>query len=300
MSQQMILPGFGSAISSPALADGRLPCASQAGPTIGPSGRVAAPASRSALQESGQASETNGTYGQPSPISSRSVALCMSLGSRLQARLGTGGSMEYDTTWKLKGTSSGLPYWVHSASGRRISGKGFSGAGWPTPNLPTGGPNSKRAERKAGGQDLEEIAASVAGWPTPRSEDSEQTGAHRGSPDTLTSAGRVAGWSTPRSNEYKSRKPGTGGAVLQELAEMVTPGATPSGSPAGTAGPAGSGAESHPSLAGSLNPALPRWLMGFPPEWDAAAIAAWRKLQAQRRGGRRRKSLTPPTAPAET
>lgn len=67
-------------------------------------------------------------------------------------------------------------------------------AGWPTPKTPTGGPNSNREERGAGGADLQEAARS--GWPTPRAEDSEQTGAHHGTPDTLTSAAR-AGWPTP-------------------------------------------------------------------------------------------------------
>ena len=37
-----------------------------------------------------------------------------------------------------------------------------------------------------------------SGWPTARAEDSESTGAHRGSPDTLTSAAQVSGWPTPR------------------------------------------------------------------------------------------------------
>lgn len=39
----------------------------------------------------------------------------------------------------------------------------------------------------------------TSGWPTARAEDSESTGAHRGSPDTLTSAAQVSGWPTPNS-----------------------------------------------------------------------------------------------------
>jgi hypothetical protein len=39
-------------------------------------------------------------------------------------------------------------------------------------------------------------------WPTPRSEDCEQTGAHAGTPDTLTSAAR---WATPNARDWKGQ-----------------------------------------------------------------------------------------------
>jgi hypothetical protein len=42
----------------------------------------------------------------------------------------------------------------------------------------------------------------VKKWPTPRAEDCEQTGAHRGVPDTLTSAVRV--WPTPTASDANS------------------------------------------------------------------------------------------------
>jgi len=67
--------------------------------------------------------------------------------------------------------------------------------GHPTPNCPTGDPNSNRENRGAGGADLEEIA-NLAGHPSPRAEDSEQTGAHRGNPDTLNSCSKLAGHHT--------------------------------------------------------------------------------------------------------
>ena len=58
----------------------------------------------------------------------------------------------------------------------------------------------------------------LATWPTPRSEDSESTGAHRGTPDTLTSATRAA-WATPKKSEAGpdfaiANRPDSGGTSL--------------------------------------------------------------------------------------
>lgn len=58
----------------------------------------------------------------------------------------------------------------------------------------------------------------LTGWPTPRAEDSEQTGAHRGVPDTLTSATKLTGWPTVSSRDWKD-SPG-----------MATTGTNPDGS----------------------------------------------------------------------
>ena len=104
-------------------------------------------------------------------------------------------------SWTDSGTPGGRAWWVLGRLGRRTSGTGCgsSGDGWPTPRTLTGGPES--AERKqelgrteSGGGDL--ASAVQASWPTPRSEDSEQTGAHAGVTDTLTSKARQD-WLTP-------------------------------------------------------------------------------------------------------
>lgn len=58
---------------------------------------------------------------------------------------------------------------------------------WPTPLAAD--------HRGSAGVGKKELPNAVKQWPTPRAEDCEQTGAHRGEPDTLTSAARV--WSTP-------------------------------------------------------------------------------------------------------
>ena len=48
-----------------------------------------------------------------------------------------------------------------------------------------------------------EHAVKFTSWPTPKAEDSESTGAYRGTPDTLTSATRLSSWGTPTSQDAK-------------------------------------------------------------------------------------------------
>lgn len=65
---------------------------------------------------------------------------------------------------------------------------------WPTAKTPTGGANSCRDGRpRAGGPDLEESARN---WASARAEDAESSGAHRGTPDTLSSQSRM--WAASR------------------------------------------------------------------------------------------------------
>jgi len=77
---------------------------------------------------------TQGIFGQSSTGSSKSADLCMSLGSKLQERLDSTGSMGYDQTWKLKATPLGLPYWEHTARLSHMSDSDFSGLPTPTVN----------------------------------------------------------------------------------------------------------------------------------------------------------------------
>ncbi len=70
----------------------------------------------------------------------------------------------------------------------------FSTAGPTSPRLwktPHGFANTDKTGKTAGAAG--EMAKQPVNWPTPRAEDSEQTGPHRGSPDTLTSAVRTTG-----------------------------------------------------------------------------------------------------------
>lgn len=102
----------------------------------------------------------------------------------------------------------------------------------------------------------------AAGWSTPGATDYK--GASSRSPgkerptsdyDLPTQAANLTGWNTPRATDGSNGGPNqAGGALPADAAGMM-----PSGYPAET------------GKRGALNPALSRWLMGFPEEWDACA-----------------------------
>lgn len=79
---------------------------------------------------------------------------------------------------------------------------------WPTPHGmgtpedPHGSELSMSVAVAEGTSTSERSAKRVGLWPTPRAEDSEQTGAHRGVPDTLTSAARM--WPTATAGDAKA------------------------------------------------------------------------------------------------
>jgi hypothetical protein len=84
-------------------------------------------------------------------------------------------------------------------------------ASWPTPNTPSGGRSTTIEKMDATGRTADgvkhtaslEHAVKFTSWPTPKAEDSESTGAYRGTPDTLTSATRLSSWGTPTSQDAK-------------------------------------------------------------------------------------------------
>ena len=85
---------------------------------------------------------------------------------------------------------------------------------------------------------------------------------------SLEHAVKFAGWITPTANksQHVSADAMEREAERQQESLLVQAYGTtpPSGSPASTA------------ERGALNPAFVRWLMGFPPEWDAYAPTATR------------------------
>ena len=230
------------------------------------------------------------------------------LGARLMERLARYGSMEYSLTWKRRVTPAGRLYYQQRASARRISGRDCGGvqSGWLTPQAQVG-PHGYRPAGPNGQLDLDRQVL-VAGWPPARAEDSESTGAHRGSPDTLTSAAQVSGWPTPKAGKTTGEEEATWRArnedgkvatmplTLQvQMAGWATPNAglstrseyqdqeyTKARKEAGkqvdlmdeaqtltTGAQPGSPAQTGPR--GVLSPLFPLWLMGYPEEWTNCA-----------------------------
>jgi len=144
-------------------------------------------------------------------------------------------------------------------------------ASWPTPNCPTGGPNSKSTETHTGGRDLDGVAT-LASWATPCSnDDNKSVEAHLAMKKRMgerdgTGANRTAITSLQVQAKLATRVPNPKSRVPVSPADS---GPTPNGSGAVT----GSG--------GQLNPGHSRWLMGCRLAWQECnpKFEDWRKWQ---------------------
>jgi len=157
-------------------------------------------------------------------------------------------------------------------------------ASWATPR----GEDSECAGAHRGVADGLHSQADLAGWASPaardikgpNSEEHTESVGHNRHMVQLPNQAQLAGWATPVANDdnktpeahlrMKKRmgeRDGTGAnrtaiTSLQVQAQLTASGETPSGSPAVT------------EKRGQLNPALSRWLMGLPPEWDGCGVTA--------------------------
>jgi hypothetical protein len=133
----------------------------------------------------------------------------------------------FSLTWKDSGTPARRSWWVLGRSEHPTEeiGSGSSAETWGT-HTANGG---KRSPEFGMGRAMtpQEYAN---GWPTPRCEDSEQTGAHAGVPDTLTSAARyfptpAASDSDrgPESKETRMARGSSSAVNLVEAASWATP-----------------------------------------------------------------------------
>jgi len=290
--------GSPSATSSQESADGPALSSLQDGPRTNRSGPCHARASHFPQQAKGQEPQTKDTSGlsplnssasadlqscseNKSPLLSslaRSNDLSARMGKILQRRL-LSGSMEYSLTWSQRTTPAGRLLWQQRASAHRTSGSGCTG--WPTTKAKDGREWSPNAPPgSSSGHGLGAVAQ-MAGWATPDT-CAGGTGPSQTDRNSMRLQDQVLGWTTPNARDWKDMASpevliramdgAKGSANLPRQAATIS-GPDTNSSPAGTA------------KRGALNPALSRWLMGYPVEWCQSALQAFRTLKQQGKRG---------------
>lgn len=239
-----------NATFSPASAAGRKRLQSRVGQQTGLFGPAHAPVNPFRWPGLEEALRTEGISGRSSQASSSSLRLQLSLENRLRQQMDVNGSPEYALTWKRWDMQSGPPICALRASGRRTSGSGFGG--WPTPTESLVSEQDFAQQMTAGnGKDRKKYRESMifAGWATPSSRDWKDTPG-------------MAQEAFEKSGKFRNRID-----QLPRQAMFLTSGNPSNSSTAST------------ENRGVLNPALPRWLMGFQAEWDSCGATAMRSIR---------------------
>ena len=228
-----------SAISSPASASGRTPCALPDGPMTDLFGREVAPAQASARQEKARGLMTLVTSGLIGTGSCESENLQRSLENRLMTRLDTAGSTLFKLTWKGRTTPLGRRYLERAASARRTSGNGFSSlAVWNTPHASDNHSGQAKRVGNFKGKHCQRNCDLVmlAGWVSPTERDHSRGNLPPRETDTgvpLSQQAPLASWATPNATDG-SKAPKTfagGNPSFPEQAKMSGWG-TPTAQPA--------------------------------------------------------------------
>lgn len=285
--------------------DGPSRSSSPDGPPIEKSGPGAAHVSLSrSLPQIGKEWRTRDTFGPSFGDSSPGDSLQRSLENRLRARLDGIGSLEYKLTWKHWDIGSGRLICALRASTPRTSGRGCIGLPTATVRDQKGHgllESARVRQSKGKAQPLNEVSAltgygtpratdgthggpnqddqsafprqaGLMGYASPRVSDSHGAGEHgQGGQDSRTQATRMTGYATPNSADSQGSHGGGQGASLRTNSQRITHGGKRR-SDDGQTGPRG-----------ALNPALARWLSGYPVEWDECAIRAHRLMPITRR-----------------
>lgn len=150
MSDRTTCEATPNVTSSPALADGAMPCGSQDGPTTDLFGLEVVPASRSAGRGKGSGLKTIDISGPTGTRSFSSAGLQSFLENRLKALLPGCGLTLFTLTWKQQATPSGRQYCLLRASAPRNAVTGLGS--WQTPTTRDGKGESGRGNRTKRGK----------------------------------------------------------------------------------------------------------------------------------------------------